>query len=296
MQASTNTAIRHHRYRVGAIDVTVIPDGARSFPLPDNFVVNASKEQVNAALQAAGMEKDTMTIVFNPIVINTGSMLVVFDTGNGPAAFAQSNGTLGQFHSGLKAAGFDANAVDVVIISHFHGDHINGLLGADNTPAFPKAEVFVPAAEWAFWCDDGHMSRAAAGSPVEANFKNVRRVFGALGNKVTQYKEGEEVVAGLSHIATPGHTPGHTSMIIGTGPDRVIAQADVTNRPALFVRNPNWHAGFDMDGAQAEQTRRRIYEMAATEKLRIQGFHYPFPSCAKVEKDGTGYRLDPAIY
>lgn len=284
-----------YRYKIGSLEVTVATDGARTFPMPDNFVANAKKDEIDAALRAAYMEPGKMTIVFNPVVVNTGGKLVAIDTGNGAAAFEQSKGAVGQFQTNLKAGGIDPATVDAVLISHFHGDHINGLLTADGKKAFPNAEILVPQAEWAFWSDDGNMSKAAGG-PIEGNFKNARRVFGALGNKVTPYAHDKEVVAGITPIATPGHTPGHTSFILASGNAKVLLQSDVTNHPALFVRNPGWHAMFDMDGDQAEKTRRRMFDMASAEKLQVQGFHFPFPAAGYVEKDGTGYRLVPVAW
>ncbi len=148
-----------YRYKVGDALVTVISDGVNTFPLADSFVVNAKKEEVNAALEKAYLPKDKVSIQFAPLVINNAGKLVVIDTGNGPAAFASSKGNVGQFATNMAAAGFDPKAVDTVVISHFHGDHVNGLLTADGTPAFPNAEVLVPATEWKFWMDDGEMSR-----------------------------------------------------------------------------------------------------------------------------------------
>ena len=134
-----------YRYKVGDAQVTAISDGVNNFALPDTFVLNAKKDEVNAALEKAFMPKDKMSIQFAPLVINTGGKLVVVDTGNGAAAFASSKGNVGQFGANMIAAGFDPNAVDMVVISHFHGDHINGLLTADTKPSFPNAEVLVPA-------------------------------------------------------------------------------------------------------------------------------------------------------
>ena len=285
----------YYRYKVGSFEVTAVTDGVRIFPL-DNFVRNATKDAVATALAAAYLGTDKVTLPYTPIVINTGSKLVVVDTGAGPTFYEQTKGVLGQFHTNLAAAGIDRNAVDVVIISHFHLDHINGLLTADNKPAFPNAEITVPAAEWKYWFDDGNMSRAPVGSPVEFNFKNARRVFSALGNKVRQYEPDKEVVPGITSVATYGHTPGHTSHVITSGSANVMVQADVTLLPALFVRNPGWHVFLDMDGPMAEQTRRRIYDMAAAEKLLIQAFHHPFPALAHVEKDSVGYRTVPAMW
>jgi glyoxylase-like metal-dependent hydrolase (beta-lactamase superfamily II) len=293
--AADKQAPGYYRYKVGDIGVTVVTDGARTFPLPDNFVVNAKKDELNKALEAAFMPKDTMTIVFNPLVINTGGKVVVFDTGNGEAAHAQSKGAVGQFHTNLVAAGFDRNAVDTVVISHFHGDHVNGLLTADGKPSFPNAEIKVPAVEWKYWMDDGEMSRAPAGRMADL-FKANRKIFDALGRKVTPYEWTKEVAPGITAVESVGHTPGHTSFVVSSGNGKVFIQSDVTNHPALFARNPNWHAGFDQDGAKAEETRRRIYDMVAAEKLPMQGFHYPFPSLGHIEKDGTGYRVVPAMW
>jgi glyoxylase-like metal-dependent hydrolase (beta-lactamase superfamily II) len=263
-------------------------------PLPDNFVLNAKKDDINAALTAAYMEKDKMTIVFNPIVVNTGSKLFLIDTGYGATAAAQPNSTAGQLQANLAAAGIDNKAIDAVIISHFHQDHVDGLLTPDGKLAFPNAEVLVPATEWKFWMDDGEMSRAPKGR-MEGLFKNNRKVFvESLGSKVTQYEWNKEIAPGINPQPTIGHTPGHTSYVLASGSDQVYVQSDVTNHPALFARNPGWHAAFDQDPVQAEQTRRKVYDMLAADKMRVQGFHYPFPSLAHVEKDGGGYRFVPA--
>jgi glyoxylase-like metal-dependent hydrolase (beta-lactamase superfamily II) len=282
-----------YRYKVGSIEITAVTDGARSNPLTDTFIRNVKKDDVNKVLEANHMEKDKITVPYTPIVVNTGSKLVVIDSGLGPALYEQSKGVVGQFQTNLAAAGIDRNAVDAVIISHFHGDHINGVLTADNKPAFPNAEILVPAGEWKFWNDDGEMSKATGNAIVEGNFKNVKRVFGALGNKVTQYEVGKEIAPGITSVATHGHTPGHVSHVVSSGNAKVMVQADVTNVP-LFVQNPGWFIQFDMDGAAAEATRRKFYDMLVAEKMMVQGFHYPFPSVGYVEKAGSGYRVVPA--
>lgn len=283
-----------YRYKVGDAEVTVVSDGAATFPLAENFVTNAKKEEVNASLEKAFRPRDSVTVYFGPLVINTGGKLIVIDTGNGPATFASSKGAAGQFASNLAAAGIDSKAIDMVVISHFHGDHVNGLLTADGQPAFTNAEVLVPAVEWKYWMDDGEMSRAPAGR-MEGLFKNNRRVFEAgLKKKVTPYEWGKDIAPGLLAVETIGHTPGHTSYVLSSGADKVFVQSDVTNIPDLFVRNPGWQASFDQDGPQAEKTRRKVYDMLAADRMRVQGFHYPFPGLANIEKDGTGYRWVPA--
>jgi glyoxylase-like metal-dependent hydrolase (beta-lactamase superfamily II) len=283
-----------YRYKVGDIQVTAVSDGASTFPLADSFVANAKRDEINAALDKAFQPKDKVTIYFAPLVINTGSKLVVLDTGNGPAAYASSKGAVGQFPANMAAAGFDPKAVDTVVISHFHGDHVNGLVNADGTLAFPNAEVLVPAAEWKFWMDDGEMSRAS-NDRMKGLFKNNRDIFEtALKKKVTPYEWGKEVAPGLLAVETIGHTPGHTSYVLSSGSGKVFIQSDVTNNPYLFAANPGWHAFFDQDGDLAEKTRRRVYDMIVAEKLQVQGFHYPFPGIGNVVKDGSGYRVVPA--
>ncbi|WP_029582867.1 MBL fold metallo-hydrolase [Bradyrhizobium sp. URHD0069] len=283
-----------YRYKVGDAQVNAISDGMNTFALADTFVLNAKKDAVNAALEKAFLPKDKVSIHFAPLVINTGGKLVVVDTGNGPGAFASSKGNVGQFANNLAAAGFDPKNIDVVVISHFHGDHVNGLLAADGAPAFPNAEVLVPAAEWKYWMDDGEMSRAT-GDRMQGLFKNSRRVFEAgLKKKVTPYEWGKDVAPGLLAVESIGHTPGHTSFVLSSGSDKVFIQSDVTNLPALFVTNPGWHLMYDQDPALAEKTRRKVYGMLVADKMRVQGFHYPFPANGYVEKDGNGYRLVPA--
>jgi glyoxylase-like metal-dependent hydrolase (beta-lactamase superfamily II) len=278
-----------YRYKIGDFEVTVVTDGANTLPLPESFVVNAKKEEVSAALAAAYLDKDKLTIPYTPIVVNTGEKLVLIDTGQGEAAFERTKGAAGQFQRNLAAGGMDRGAIDMVVISHFHGDHVNGLLTADNKPAFPNAEILVPRVEWAYWTDDGEMSRAPAGR-MQDLFRNNRRVFDALGRKVAQYVWGKEVAPGIMAVATVGHTPGHSSYVVSSGSGRVYVQSDVTNIPALFARRPGWHAGFDQDPVKAEETRRKVYDMVAAEKMLVQGFHYPFPALAHIEKAGDGYR------
>jgi glyoxylase-like metal-dependent hydrolase (beta-lactamase superfamily II) len=181
----------------------------------------------------------------------------------------------------------------MVVISHFHADHVNGLLDAGNRPAFPNAEIKVPEAEWKFWMDDGEMSRAPKGRMTEL-FHNNRRVFDALGRKVTRYAWDDEVARGVTAVGTPGHSIGHTSFVVASGAARIFVQGDVNNHFAVFSRHPDWHGWFDQDPVQAAATRRRVYDMLVAEKMPVQAYHHPFPALGRVEKDGNGYRVIPA--
>ena len=290
----------YYRYKVGSIEITVVNDGVSRMPITDDFVGNASKADVQAALDAAFQPRDFYAGPYNPIVINTGSKLALVDTGTGEAALASSNGLNGRLLLNLAAAGINVNDIDTVILSHYHGDHINGLLKADNSAAFPNAEILVPAAEHNFWMNDGEMSRATK-PRVVAGFKNVRRVMtGDILKRVRAYDPDKEVISGVTAVATLGHTPGHSSHVVSSGSKAVYVQADVTHAPFLFARHPEWHFMLDVDPVAAEATRRKVYDMLVAEKMLVQGFHYPFPAAGHVEKSGTGYRevlvnWDPTI-
>src|SRR3979490_617216 len=132
-----------YRYKVGAYECTSINDGARSFPMPDTFVKNVPKEQALAAAEAAYMPKGMVTVPFSPQLINTGSKLVLIDSGNGVANFEPSKGAVGRTLQNLAAAGVDPKSIDVVLMSHLHPDHTTGIRAADGSMAFPNAEIMV---------------------------------------------------------------------------------------------------------------------------------------------------------
>jgi glyoxylase-like metal-dependent hydrolase (beta-lactamase superfamily II) len=278
-----------HRYKIGDIEVTVLSDGFRQVPADGNYLINASAADLAKALSDAGLPTDKMKNTYSPIVLSTGGKKVLFDTGNGEAAVAQSKGERGTLNAHLAAAGIDRNAIDVVVISHFHADHVNGLLMADSTPAFPSAEIKVPEVEWKFWMDDGEMSRASKGRMTEL-FANNRRVFDTLKRKVTPYGWDKEVVPGVTAVGTPGHSIGHTSFTVTSGGKTVFMQSDVCNNYAVFAPYPDWQGFFDQDPPKAAATRKRVYDMLAAEKLPVQAYHFPFPALARIEKVGSGYR------
>lgn len=281
-----------YRYRVGDIEVTAVNDGMRSFPLPDGFVRNATREQVNAALEAAFMPKDMMSIQFNPLLVNTAGKLVLIDTGNGPQG--GGNAPVGRLMGNLGWADVKPADVSTVIISHFHADHINGLRADDGGLAFPNAEILVPEVEWKYWMDDGEMSRAP--EALKGAFANVRKVFKDIDSRVKPYAWDKEIVPGITSVEAAGHTPGHTAFVIASGNGKLFVQSDTTNLPALFAVHPDWQVQFDMDPAKAAETRKRIYDMLASERLQVTGYHFNFPSTGFVAKAGEGYNMVPAIW
>jgi glyoxylase-like metal-dependent hydrolase (beta-lactamase superfamily II) len=284
-----------YRYKVGDYECTSINDGARSFPMPDTFVTNVPKDQALAAAEAAYMPKGMVTVPFNPQLINTGSKLVLIDCGNGISTFEPSKGAVGRTLQNLAAAGVDAKSIDIVLISHLHPDHTNGIRALDGSMAFPNAEIMVPAKEWDFWMSDENAAKAQS-DMTKNYFANVKKIYTGIESKVTRYDWDKEVAPGITSVATPGHTPGHTSFMVASGSSKILIQSDVTNIPEFFLRNPDWHVAYDNDPALAQETRHKFYDMASAEKATVVGFHFTFPSIGHVEKDGAGYRLIPSSW
>jgi glyoxylase-like metal-dependent hydrolase (beta-lactamase superfamily II) len=279
-----------YRYKVGEIEVTVISDGVNRFKFPDNFISNATPDELKKALAASFYNTEMFENTYTPIILNIGGKLALVDTGTGEGGAAGSKGMNGQLVNNMAAAGLKPADIDTVVISHYHGDHVNGLVKADGSPAFANAEILVPATEHNFWMDDARMSQASKGR-MEGLFKNNRRVFsGEVLKRVRTYEWNKEVLPGVTAVDTSGHSPGHTSLVVQSGNSKVFVQGDVTHVPYLFARNPGWHPMYDQDAVAAEATRRRVYDMLSAEKMMVQGFHYPFPAHAYIEKTSTGYR------
>ncbi|MGO4705893.1 MBL fold metallo-hydrolase [Microvirga sp. 2MCAF38] len=286
MSNASSQAPGFYRYKVGDIEVTAINDGFAKRPL-EGFVKNAELSQVQDAMKEAFLSPEALSITFTTLVLNRNGRLTLIDTGNGDLG-APTSGT---WMANFRAAGFDPAQVDTVVISHFHGDHINGLRLKDGTAVFPKAEVMVPATEWAFWMEDARMNQAP--EAMKGGFQNVRRVFAPIAKDVKRYEADKEVVPGLTAIAIPGHTPGHTSFMLSSGGGKLIVMSDVTNHPALFVRNPDWSAVFDMDADLARLSRHRMLDLAASERAQVAFYHAPFPATGYIGKEGGRFRFVP---
>ena len=276
-----------YRYKVGDFEVTAIGDGVAN-RMVAGFVKNVPEAEVRAALGEIFLNPDSFPVGFTSSVVNTGSKLIVVDTGNGDFALPTS----GLWWANFKAAGFNAADVDTVIHSHFHPDHINGTRGKDAAQvAFPNAEIMVPAPEWAYWMDDAKM--AAAPDGFKPNFNNCRRVFGPVAGNITRYEWGKEITPGITAVAAPGHTPGHTAYVVSSGGKTLMLMSDTTNLPHLFARHPDWHIMFDMDPGQAVETRKKLLDMASQEKARVAFYHATFPSNGYIVKEGAGYVFVP---
>lgn len=276
-----------HRFRVGGLTVTQVHDGVNRRPV-EGFVRNAPLPEVQAALRERFQPADTLTIPFTITFVETPTGLVVFDAGTG----GQLSPTAGQMAANMRAAGLDAANVRAVIVSHFHGDHITGLTTAQNERVFPNAEVIVPAAEWAWWTDEGNAARSPEGQ--RGTFPNVARRFAPYQGRVRQVADGAEAWPGIRAMAAHGHTPGHTVYHVADGAEQMMFLADLTNRPEVLMPNPGWQIVFDFDGDAAAATRRRVLDRAAGDRVRVTGYHFPFPANGYVAREGQGFRFVPA--
>jgi glyoxylase-like metal-dependent hydrolase (beta-lactamase superfamily II) len=276
-----------YRYKIGSFELTAIYDGIWYRPITDQFIRNAPFSDVEHALDAAFMPHDRLATPFTTLIVNTGKQLVLLDTGTG-GQIAPSAGVL---RANLAAAGIDPKAVDRIVISHFHPDHINGIKDKDNALIFPNAELMVPAAEWAFWMDDANMNAAAA--DLKLTFRNQRRIFTDIAKEVTQFEPGKEVAPGVETLPAPGHTPGHTVFAVHSGDQSLLVLSDTAQHPAVFARHPDWQAAFDIDGAEAVKTRKKIFDRAAADRMLVTGYHFPFPACGHLIKTATGYEHVP---
>jgi len=276
-----------YRYKIGSYELTALYDGIWYRPINAEFIRNAPFAEVERALDAAFMPHDKLATPFTTLIVNTGKRLILLDTGTG----GQIAASAGALQANLAAAGIDPKAVDTIVISHFHPDHINGIKDKDNALIFPRAELMVPAPEWAYWMDEGNLNAAAA--DLKPVFLNQRRIFADIAKQVTQFAPGKEVAPGITTIPAAGHTPGHTVFAIHSGDQSLLVLSDTAQHPAVFARHPDWQASFDIDGPVAVATRKKLFDRAAADRMLVTGYHFPFPACGHLIKTASGYELVP---
>ncbi len=281
-----------YRYKLGDFQLTALYDGTWFLPIDDKFVHNASGAQVDQALADAFLPPKVLPISFTALLVNTGSKLVLIDTGTA----GQVTDTAGVMLDNLKIAGVEPSAVDTIVISHFHPDHIDGIKTKDGVKVFPNAEIKVPEPEWTFWMDDANLERYAGIAAVHKYFLNARRIFSDIAGEVHRFKPGVEVAPGVMSIPAFGHTPGHTAFSVHSGNQSLLAMSDTVREPWLFVRHPQWQPSYDMDGTMAVKTRTQMLDRAASGRMLVEAYHFPFPACGHIVKSGSGYDLAPAMW
>src|SRR5215467_4899828 len=269
------------KFKVGDIEVIQMYDGLWEKAHDPNFVKNASLDEVKAALKAGGLTDEFVPIPFTVTAVKSKGKLVLFDAGTGGQVSPKAGLVAAK---NMKAAGIDPDKVTTTVLTHFHGDHISGLMAKEtNAPIFPNAEILVPAGEYKYWTDPAVTAGAA---------KRIQAVFPGWKN-IKPFEGDKEIVPGVRAIATFGHTPGHTSYQLGSGSKQLIVLGDVSNIPALFVVHPEWRAAFDTDGQLAETNRRKMFDRVIADKATVAGYHFGMPGAGTIKKDGNGYVFVP---
>lgn len=274
------------RYRVGEALVTVILDGARfgGSPYP-TFGGDQSEAAVGDLLAENLLPRDRSVSFYNIAVVEIADHLIVIDTGFGAAGRDQDAGLLVER---LGAAGYRPEDVDLVLLTHFHGDHILGLR-ENGAPTFPNATYAAGRAEYAFFTSP----EAAEGGSAD----HARRVVDLIvpfGDAVRLLEDGEAVVPGLTARAAFGHTPGMLAFEIdgGDGPSLLVV-GDTFHHPVFSLQRPDWQVEYDMDHAAAAATRRRIAAELAESGTALLAYHFPFPGVGFVQANGDAFRFVP---
>lgn len=280
----------HYRFRVGEIGATVLSDGVIGGP-PRVYASDAPEAELGAVLRNAFLPTDHMTLNLNTLLIETGGRRILLEAGAGQSM--GPNG--GRIFANLAALGLAPSDIDAIVISHTHPDHLGNLRAADGGRAFPRATVFVPQADWDLFVrgepDLSYM-------PVPADFRRnfaaaIKRSVEPVMREVQLYEAGEEIVPGLTTIAAAGHTPGMVAFLVHSGNDQLLLTADLAYHPVINI-DRNWRPGPDRDKDAALEARRRIFDRAAVDRIRVLGFHYPFPGLGQMLKTDTGYAWVPA--
>ncbi|WP_317057165.1 MBL fold metallo-hydrolase [Roseovarius rhodophyticola] len=262
----------YNRFLLGQFEVTTLLVGTTARPDPHTiFGLNVSAEEFEAVSAEALIPADVAQFFFTPTVVNTGSELVLFDTG------LNAEGT----NKALEAAGYASEMIDVVVITHMHGDHIGGLM-SESGPTFANARYVTGAVEFDAWAK-------AENDRFESNMR-------PLAEKTTRIDDNASAFSGHTAMAAFGHTPGHMVHVVESDGKSLMIAADFANHYVWSLAHPDWEVKFDMDKAAAAATRRKLLGMLAADKMPFVGYHMPWPGTGFVEAKGDGFEYVPSSY
>jgi glyoxylase-like metal-dependent hydrolase (beta-lactamase superfamily II) len=234
------------------------------------------------------MTTEYMPIPLTVAVLKLGDRFIMVDAGSG---VGQWQPTAVDLPGNMKAAGIDPAKISTILISHFHPDHIFGLMEkGTNAAVYPNAELVVNATEYKWWTEPGRVEKLPEGR--KALGTRIQTVFPTWKN--FKLVEGEqEVVPGIRLVNAPGHTPGHSAFLLSSGTQQLMISNDTAYVPALLAAHPEWQGAYDQDGPLAVESRRKLIDRVIADKIAICGAHFPFPGAGSFAKDGTGYAFTP---
>ena len=276
------------RFPLGEAVVTVVLDGIRPGDGPHpTFGANQTAEAVAELMRANSLPETRFANGFCPVLVEKGDTLVLFDTGMGEGG--RANG-MGKLVERMAEAGYAPEDVDIVVLTHMHGDHINGLMEAGK-PTFANARYLAGQVEYEFWT-----SAEAKAGPAAQGAQGVEKNVVPLKDKITFIGEGAEVLPGLTAHEAFGHSPGHLTFKLVEGDKTLWLTADTANHFVASLQKPDWEVKFDMDKAAAAATRRKVFDEIAESGALFIGYHMPFPATGYAEKIEGGYRFVPLTY
>lgn len=257
------------RFTLGNFEVTTILAGTTPREEPQGiFGINVSAEEFAEVSRENFLSTDVSQFFFTPTVVNTGSELILFDTGLNGAAITGA----------LAGAGYTPDQIDTVVLTHMHGDHIGGLM-TEGAPTFANARYVTGQAEFDHWAGAGN-------DGFEANVR-------PLADQMTFLGDGDDAVSGVTGMAAFGHTPGHMVYRLDSAGQGLVIFADLANHPVWSLARPDWEVRFDADKAMAAESRRRVLGMIAADRIPAVGYHMPFPATGYVDTREDGFRWVP---
>ena len=277
-----------YRFGIGGFEATVLSDGILNIgSAADNFP-HADPVALQGVLADAFLSVEPVLLEQNALILKAGDRLVLFDTGTGGAPILGD--AHGRLMDNMHAAGFDPAAFTDIPLTHAHPDHCFGLIDADGAPNFPNATVHLSQADFEFWTSEEMLG---AEGLVGVIAEGARRNLLPLRDRIAFVDDGQEVLPGITAMATPGHTVGHTCFVIASGDASCLVIGDAAHHSVVSLRHPGWAFSFDTAPEAAAQSRVRILDMVATDRMRVVGYHYPFPGIGHVSRTGDAFRYVP---
>lgn len=278
-----------YRFRLGNAECTVVSDGTLPLGNPNESFVNISREEIARELRDNFLPADNAVLEQNVLVVNFGDRVVLFDTGMGSDKLFGD--TTGKLPTTLRQAGIDPAAVDAVVMSHAHIDHCGGLVADDGSHHFPNAQYFIGQPDFDYWTSD---DRIPSNYPARARFLNqARKNLLPVKDRIHFYKDNEQILPGVTALAAPGHTVSHTIFMVESGGKQICYIGDLAHHPVLLLERPRTHFVYDTDPAQSAESRVRMLDMLAANRIPLLAYHFAWPGIGHVAKVGEGFRYFP---